>query len=120
MAETPIVCFDFDGVIHPYRKGPDVPLEHPANQEVVETIKELHKLGWKIVVLSSRASTVEGRNEIYQYLYEEGIFLCVESVTDRKIPARVYVDDRAIQYNGHSSTLLRDIITFKSHTEGRV
>lgn len=114
------VCFDFDGVIHPYHKGFHSSLEHPANQDVVEAIRALHMKGWQVVVFTTRAATQNGKRQVENYLKEENLLGCVSLITDKKVPARVYVDDRAIQYNGPSTTLLRDILTFRSHTEGRV
>lgn len=112
-------CFDFDGVIHPYKEGYGGRLTHPCDPVVKQTIIGLHSRGWDIVVLTSRAMTESGYDTVRTYLKVEGLLDYVSDITAEKVPARVYVDDRAITYNGRNDNLLRDILTFESHTENR-
>ena len=93
------IVFDFDGVIHSYKSGwkgitniPDEP-----NWDVINLIKELSK-DYKIVIVSSRASTDEGVTAIDSWLGKYGIAEYFDDITAMKVPAIAYVDDRAVPY----------------------
>lgn len=114
MAYKPTVVFDFDGVIHSYKSGwqgvetiPD-----PVVPGIKETISELRKLGYKIVVVSTRCASPEGMGAVRDYLRNNGIV--VDDVAMEKPPAICYVDDRAICFDGNTSGLVEKIANFKS------
>lgn len=44
--------------------------------------------------------------------------LNVIGITNRKIPAHVYVDDRGLKFNGDWEQTIQDIITFKTYQNG--
>ena len=107
------VAFDFDGVIHSYTSGwqgaevvPDPPV--PG---IKESIEALRAANYEVVVVSSRANTYEGAMAIMHYLEANGI--TVDMVTDKKPPALVYVDDRAICFDGNASSLVEQIVNFR-------
>ena len=107
------VVFDFDGVIHSYISGwkgieviPDPPV--PGIKEVID---KLRAAGYEVVVVSSRANLSMGWEAIKAYLKEHDIV--VDNVTHIKPPALVYIDDRAICFDGHAETLLDKIENFK-------
>lgn len=112
------VMFDFDGVINSYTSGyiedriPDKPV--PG---MLELFQALSQNGWKIVVFTTRALTLRGRDLVESYLSDYGFMPYVSDITAVKQPARVYVDDRAIRFSGDTTSLLRDILTFKSYVE---
>lgn len=106
------VVFDFDGVIHSYTSGwkgatviPDPPV--PGIKEAIEKIRQLYH----VVVVSSRCSSSEGVTAIMDYLKANDIV--VDDVVMEKPPAVVYIDDRAIRFNGDPSDLLNQIVSFK-------
>ena len=106
------VVLDFDGVIHSYLKGwtridniPDSPV--PGIKEAIDEIRK----EYKVVVCSTRCSDPKGKEAILKYLNEHNII--VDKVAAEKPPAVVYVDDRAICFNGHAETLLEKIQNFK-------
>lgn len=106
------VVFDFDGVIHSYTSGwkgatviPDPPV--PGIKEAIEKIRQLYH----VVVVSSRCSSSEGVTAIMDYLKANDIV--VDDVIMEKPPAVVYIDDRAIRFNGDPSDLLNQIVSFK-------
>lgn len=106
------VVFDFDGVIHSYTSGwkgatiiPDPPV--PGIKEAIDKIRQLYN----VVIVSSRCSSPEGVAAIMGYLKAHGIV--VDDVVKEKPPAVVYIDDRAIRFNGDPSDLLNQIVSFK-------
>lgn len=114
MAEfKPRVSFDFDGVIHSYTsgwKGAEV-IPDPPVPGIKETMQALKDRGYEIVVCSSRCLTHEGLFAVRHYLQTHGIPF--DQVTVEKTPALVYVDDRAICFDGNSCALLGKILNFK-------
>lgn len=107
------VVFDFDGVIHSYTsgwKGEDI-IPDPPVPGVKEVIDELTAQGYEVVVVSSRANSVAGKIAIEKYLKDNHIQ--VNSISHEKPPAIVYIDDRAICFDGHAETLVEKINNFK-------
>ena len=110
---VPRIVFDFDGVIHSYRSGwkgetviPDPPV--PGIREVIEQLMER---GYDVVIVSARAKTAEGTLAICHWLQFHGLPML--SVMSEEPPALVYVDDRAICFDGDTSTLYEKIVNFK-------
>lgn len=107
------VVFDFDGVIHSYKSGwcgadviPDPPVEG-----IKEAIAEIRANGFKVVVVSTRCSKEGGLCAILKWLHKYDI--TVDNVCAEKPPAIVYIDDRAICFDGKSADLLNKIKSFK-------
>ena len=107
------VVFDFDGVIHSYDSGwqgvavtPDPPV--PGIRESIQSIREA---GYEAVVVSTRCADPQGLLAVLNYLKQHDIE--VDRVLKEKPPAIVYIDDRAICFDGHPETLLSKIRNFK-------
>lgn len=106
------VVFDFDGVIHSYFsgwKGYTV-ITDPPVPGIKEAIAAIRRNGYEVVVVSSRCAYAEGRKAISDYLdkYE----IKVDKIVKEKPPAIVYIDDRAICFDGNASALLKKIEEF--------
>lgn len=119
MKYQPNVVLDFDGVIHSYVSGwqgvdvvpdPPVPL-------IDEEIKRIRAAGYRVVVVSTRCATPEGMGAVRRYLRENGIE--VDDVAAEKPPAKVYVDDRALLFDGNPKGLLEKIQQFRPVARGR-
>lgn len=90
------ICVDFDGVIHAYTKGYhdttayDVPMEG-----AYDSLVKLKGQGWRIVIFSAR-----GADEIRSWLTQHWAGSQLENleITNVKIPALAYIDDRAIRF----------------------
>lgn len=115
MAKT--IVFDFDGVIHSYKSGwkdvdviPDPPVEG-----IKEVIDELRTQGYEVCVFSSRVRLSTGWYAVEKWLKKHDIV--VDSISAEKPPALVYVDDRAICFNGECSGFVEQIKNFKSWVE---
>ena len=107
------VVFDFDGVIHSYSSGwkgvevvPDPPV--PGIKEAIDAIRAN---GYEVVVVSTRCASPYGMGAVRKYLRDNGIM--VDDVMANKPPAIVYIDDRAICFDGNPSSLLTKITNFK-------
>lgn len=108
------VVFDFDGVIHSYVsgwKGVDI-IEDPPVPGIKEAISDMRAAGYKVIVCSSRCLNIGGQEAVEKYLQDNEII--VDGVTGAKVPAIVYIDDRAICFNGHPETLLEKVKSFKT------
>ena len=108
----PTVVFDFDGVIHNYRngwKGPDIIDDEPV-LGIRESLIDLKRAGYKIVVVSARCGYTGGKEAIIKWMDKYGLY--VDDVVTEKPPAICYVDDRAICFDGHPETLLEKVKNF--------
>ncbi|MHB8132904.1 MAG: hypothetical protein ACYDH1_01665 [Anaerolineaceae bacterium] len=98
-AYKPILCLDFDGVLHWYRNGwkgaaiiDDEPT--PGSVEFVTNAKGF----FKVVVFSSRSNQPGGIDAMRTWMNKNG-FPEVEFVNE-KPKAFLTIDDRAIQFSG--------------------
>jgi len=107
------VVFDFDGVIHSYKSGWQGPTTIPDEpvKGIKEAIAEIRKAGYEVVVVSTRCESIEGQNAIMQYLMKHGIEF--DNIRKEKPPAIVYIDDRAICFDGNAGSLLERIRNFQ-------
>lgn len=98
------IAIDFDGVLaqtnedDPSRVGPPLP-------GAIDALHQLVNAGWRIAILSSRARTMEGEEDIKNWLDVNGAPDVV--VTSTKIPSDLYIDDRAYQFTNWSDDLSR-------------
>lgn len=103
------VCVDFDGVLTDYSgwKGEDH-FDSPR-EGAKEFLEELAN-EYKVVILTTRPS-----DKVWAWLREHGLDKWVTDVTDRKPPALVYVDDRAVCFRGNFRHTLYDIRAFEPY-----
>ncbi len=106
------ICLDFDGVIHSYRSGwqGEATIPDPPIHGVREAIEHLRKR-YRVVVHSARSRTEDGRQAISRWLAKHDIE--VDEICAHKPPAFVYVDDRAIPFQGEWSQTIADINDFR-------
>ena len=107
------VVFDFDGVIHSYTsgwKGPGVVTDPPV-AGIRESIEEIRTAGYHVCVVSTRCATLDGLRAVEGYLKKHSII--VDDICMEKPPAIVYIDDRAICFDGKPENLLHTIKCFK-------
>lgn len=107
------VAFDFDGVIHKYSEGwKDGSIYDGPNMNAVNLMAFLMKLGIPVFILSTRdpdqinmwwrkqhfpisSIVIDGDPQFWKRTDIVGI-------TKTKLPAQLYIDDRAYNYHGQS------------------
>ena len=100
------ICVDFDGVLNEYDGYEEGDLGEPLTGSK-EFIKELRKK-YKVVILTSRQ-----KEQVIDWLNNNG-FPSMK-VTNRKVPAVAYIDDRAIQFNGNYKKVISRLKNFKPY-----
>ena len=95
------ICVDFDGVIHKYSKGfQDGEIYDPPIEGAIDALHKLKERGYNVVILTSRNNTIPKVKEwVKKYLGPD-----IE-VTNRKLPALAYIDDRAIRFTNWDDIL---------------
>lgn len=106
----PILCLDFDGVVHSYTSGwkgarniPDPPVDG-----AIEFMGDALASGWDVVIHSSRARYFGGITAMRGWLKEHsgnlwdtmGASMCDVRFTRWKPSALVTIDDRALTFTG--------------------
>jgi hypothetical protein len=101
------IALDFDGVLHSYTSGwkgateiPDPPVSGMA-----EAVRKIQAAGFEVVVMSSRAMHPEGPDAMGRWFQANGFPLL--PITAEKVPALLYVDDRAFRFNGDPLPMLK-------------
>lgn len=108
------VVFDFDGVIHSYVSGWQGVgvISDPPVKDIDKALKDIHE-HYKVCVVSTRCASLEGRVAMINWCVKHDIYQYIDEFCVEKPPAVVYIDDRAICFNGKPKTLLKKIQDFK-------
>lgn len=115
LKEGHAVAFDFDGVIHKYSKGwQDGSIYDEPNYNVIDIILLLMKSNVPVFILSTREpQQIKEWWDKYDFgikteLLPDTIKFFNDTtyigITNKKIPAQIYVDDRAYRYTGQTAT----------------
>ena len=107
------IAFDFDGVIHKYGQGwKDGSIYDEYNPEVMDLILVLTKIDIPVFICSTRSP-----KQIKKWWDKQGFTLKAEVIkpkyqfcnkvdvignTNKKLPAQVYIDDRAYKYENQT------------------
>ena len=113
--DKPTVAVDFDGVLHRYSRGwtgPGDVYDEPtagALQAVEDLVQH-----FRVVVFTARARTPGGASAVHWWLRLHG-FPGLE-VTAEKPPAVVYLDDRAMRFDGRWDGIVDAVRAFRPWT----
>lgn len=105
------ICIDFDGVLNNYTGWQGE--EHLASMregcdEFLKTLANDYRI---TIFTSRRLDLIEAWIDKYQL--REYIF----RVTDKKVPACIYIDDRAICFNGDYLDVITQVKAFQPYWE---
>lgn len=114
MKKLPILCLDFDGVIHSYEKGwQDGVIYGTVTPGFFEWATRAKKY-FTLVIYSSRSKDPDGKTQMWYWLKNQwGQWAATRTLTDEDIrygdfefasekpPAFLQIDDRAIQFSGN-------------------
>lgn len=108
--KKPILCLDFDGVVHSYVSGWQGPrnIPDPPTAGAIEFISDALCEGWDVVIHSSRARYFGGITAMRAWLQRHagnlwdtmGPSLCEVRFSRWKPPAVITIDDRAMRFEG--------------------
>lgn len=126
----PILCLDFDGVIHSYEsgwKGADVIPDRPVDGAmpfIVDALKH-----FRVAIFSSRSNQPGGLLAMEGYVFNHMASYFSESVATEVIkmiewptekpPALVTIDDRAITFTGTWPTI-ESLLAFQPWTKNSI
>ena len=96
------ICVDFDGVLNVYTHYDPNNL-CKMREGCPQFLEQLSKK-YRITILTSREP-----NTVKEWLEEHNLSNFVKQVTNIKIPAVYYIDDRAIPFEGDYDKVLRSI-----------
>jgi hypothetical protein len=107
MIEQPTIAIDFDGTLCEHR----YPECGPPRPAVVEAVRALHAMGWRVVVQSCRAQADDGLLvEMAAWLAEHGV-PCDEIWRGAGKPfAHAYLDDRGVAVPAGENIAAKDIV----------
>ena len=108
------VYVDFDGVLAEYTgwKGPEyLGAPRPGCKEFLAKIKSL---GFTVVIFTTRRT-----GAIQVWLREHDLWHLVSKVTNEKGPALVYLDDRAICFEGDYGAALWKLVRFTPYWKNK-
>lgn len=100
------ICVDFDGVLNEYNGYEEDDLGEPlsGSQDFIKVLRKRYE----VVILTSRP-----KEQVINWLRHNS-FPSMK-VTNRKVPAVAYIDDRAIQFNGSYKKVISQLNKFKPH-----
>jgi hypothetical protein len=111
--ERPIVCVDFNGVLDTYTGWRGADHFDPPWPGAREFLDALCRRGYRIVIFTARH-----QDDVWAWMRRYRLDGFVDEVTNRKPPAHVFVDDRAVCFRGDYHATLADIDAFAAHWEG--
>ena len=104
------VCVDWNGVLDLYRGYQGEEHFDPPRPGAADFLRRLREMGFRVVILSTRAP-----DDVHRWLRQHGLDGYVDEVTDRKVPAVAYIDDRALPFRGDYEAVLDELRRFRAH-----
>lgn len=104
----PLVCVDLDGVLNVFDTWRAPEYFHPVRPGAREFLIRLNQAGFRVCIL-----TVRWFEWVERWLEENELHSYVDCVTDKKPPAQVYLDDRAVCFQGNFDEAFEQIVNFR-------
>lgn len=108
--QKPILCVDFDGVIHSYTSkwAGALVIKDPPVPGAIRWLEECTKV-FDVYIYSSRSKVPGAIDAMATWLYEYGLRAYVQFPT-QKPPAFLTIDDRCIRFEGQFSELTPEMM----------
>lgn len=107
----PVVCVDLDGVLNVY-KGWNGALEDYPKAPGAETFLTLLRVKFKTVVIFTATLPLEYAEA---WLIRHDLDFYADYITNWKVPAAVYIDDKAVCFKGDFLETLKEVLEFEPH-----
>ncbi len=107
------IMVDLDGVLNKFIGWTGVYEQYEITGGALEFVTKLADAGWRVIIFTARPD--EDLLNVYTWAEENGLFPAVHSITNKKLPAAHYIDDRAIRFDGDYNTILQSIKFSKPH-----
>lgn len=104
-----VILIDLDGVLNTYRGDFLIDKFHPIKAGAKEFLCKLVE-NYDLVLFTTRNLLKTAK-----WLIENDIDKYFVDITNIKIPATLYIDDRALNFNGNFNDTLIKIDNFKTH-----
>ena len=129
------IAIDFDGVIHDYKEGwKDGSIYGWPVEYAIKSINDLIGMGYGVFIFSTRNPTQirdwfdflndAPSPDIITFKYQVIPWWAfwvkfwnkkgVVGITNRKLPANIYIDDRCLKFDGDWINVLEQILGFKT------
>lgn len=109
----PAICIDFNGVIDSYTGWNGKVEDHPPAPNVRWFLEEIRVRFSTVIILTATRPYTKVEDWFIKYELDH----LIDYVTNVKVPAVCYVDDRAVLHDGDFYHTLVDIERFKPHWE---
>lgn len=96
--KLPILCLDFDGVVHDYKRGWQDGAIYGEVTDGFRRWAERARAYFTLIIHTSRARTEDGAEEVMDWLKKRDLDWI--EVTTVKPPAFITIDDRALTFTG--------------------
>jgi hypothetical protein len=106
------IAIDWNGVLDTYTGWRGASYTYPPRDGIAEFLQSLQSYGYDIVIMTAADPDI-----VRKWLDDYGLSHYVKEVTDHKVPALVYLDDRAVQFTGDFDQALERIVSFKTFWE---
>lgn len=109
----PVVCVDFNGVIDTFSGWNGKVEDYPPATDAKWFLEQLREEFATVIILTA----TRPYTQVEEWFEKYGLDHLIDWVTNVKVPAVCYIDDRAIPHDGDFYHTLVDIAQFKPHWE---
>lgn len=103
----PTVCVDFDGVLNTYKGWVNEDYLYEPREGAKQFLETLSE-DYTVVIF-----TVRDKKKVNEWLNQYDMPFSI--ITDRKVGAVAYIDDRGLRFEGSYEKVLYELRNFKTH-----
>ncbi len=100
---------DFDGVLNTYDGWCGEDELFQPREGSLEFLKNLSE-DYAIYIFTAR-----DREKVYKWMIRHQLYHYIQDVTNKKEPAHLYIDDRALSFNGDYNKIIEDVKGFRPY-----